>query len=125
MHFIVVVVRCASCALAFSHRVDLLERVVFGHGVRRGNVLWHAWREDGLEGLDLLWLEWSWVAICVWWPAQAFWELDFELNVKVAEVVVPVGRHTLPADDLDIACASVSIVVAILYPRVLVAYLEK
>ena len=104
VHLVIVLVCDASCnALAFSCWVDLLERVVLGHGIWRWDVLWLAWREHTFESFDLLWCERSGVAVGIQRPRKSLWEFDIELDVHVAVVVVPVGWHALTADDLDLA----------------------
>jgi hypothetical protein len=101
VHVIVILVRAshASCAGLLPCGVDSLECEVFGHGVRgRCGIRSLSWRQNGLEGADVLGCQ-----RCAVFAAETLRELDVELDVQVAVVVVPVRRHTLTADDLDLA----------------------
>lgn len=86
------------------HGVYALELEVFGHGVGRGDRLGLAGREDGFESLDLLRAHGCGLAVLVGGALDGSGELDVELHVEVAVVVVTVGGHALAADDLDLAC---------------------
>jgi len=69
-------------------RIDVFQVKVFYHTVGRGQLLLHARRQNLFEKLEILHL-------CL------FRELDVELDVQVAEVVVSHRRHTLALDHLD------------------------
>ena len=72
------------------HGVYALELEVLGHGVGRRDGLGLAGREDGLESLDLLRGHGSGLAVLVGRALDGCGELDVELDVKVAVVVVAV-----------------------------------
>jgi hypothetical protein len=91
----------ATRALRLAGGVDGFEGVVLGHRVwRRQRVCDLAWREYRFESTNLLRCERT--ALFV---AETVRELDIELDVEVAKVVVSVRRHSLTADDLDLAGA--------------------
>ena len=103
MHVIVLVVWAghASCACLLACRVDSLESEVLSHGVRgRCSIGSLSWRQDRLEGADVLRCHG-----CAVLSTEALRELDVELDVEIAVVVVPVRRHTLATNDLDFAGA--------------------
>jgi hypothetical protein len=68
--------------------IGLLQLEVLDHGVGRGLVLLHAGRKHLFEELEVLQL-------------TLLGELDVELDVKVAVVVVAERGHTLAGDNLD------------------------
>jgi hypothetical protein len=103
VHVIVLVVWAghASCACLLACGVDSFESEVLGHGVGgRCGIRDLSWRENRLEGADVLGRH-----RCAIFTAEAFWELDIELDVEVAVIVMSVRRHTLAADNLDFAGA--------------------
>jgi hypothetical protein len=69
-------------------RIGILELVILDHSIGGGLVLVDAGRKDLLEELKVLQL-----ILCG--------ELDVELDIKVAMVVVAERGHTLARDDLD------------------------
>lgn len=88
MHVIVVILHAGAAAgtAAFPCGVDGLEGEVIDHGVRgRCSGGSDAGRENGFEGLDLLFGEGSAV-----FATEALGELDVELDVEVSVVVVAV-----------------------------------
>lgn len=68
--------------------LGVLELEVLDHGISGGNVLLHARRQDLLQEIQVLKL-------------ILLGELDIELDVQVAVVVVAERGHTLAVDDLD------------------------
>lgn len=90
VHILVVLVRSTSGPLALSCGIDLLELVVFRHRVWRRDILRRTGRENGFEGLDLLLGHAPRVAVGVRRSMDTLGELDVELNVQIAEVVVSV-----------------------------------
>lgn len=68
--------------------IGLLQLEVLDHGIGRGLVLLDAGRENLLEELEVLQL-------------ILLGELDVELDVEVAKVVVAERGHTLARDNLD------------------------
>lgn len=69
-------------------RIGILELVVLDHSIGRGLVLVDTGREDLFEELEVLQL-------------ILFGELDVELDIEIAVVVVAERGHTLASDDLD------------------------
>jgi hypothetical protein len=101
MHVIVVLIRTghASCAGLLACRINSLECEVFGHCVRgRCGIRSLSWGQNRLEGADVLGCH-----RCAVLAAEALGELHVELDVQVTVVVVSVRRHTLAADNLDLA----------------------
>jgi hypothetical protein len=91
VHFVVFVVHLHPIgALALLQWVDLLEWVVLGHCILRWNSLRLALGEYAFQRLDLLLCHGGGVSVLAWGTFDTFWELDVELDVKVAEVVVTV-----------------------------------
>lgn len=84
----------AECA--GSARVGVLEVRGLGHGVWGRRVLERRRGEDIAD---------SFKGSVVGGPAL-LWELDIELNIEVATVVVAEGWHTLAADHLDSTCSN-------------------
>lgn len=108
-HLVVVFVHGAALrSLAFLHRVDLLETEVLGHRVRRRNVLRSARRENAFKCLDLLLRHGCRIAVLSGWARDGLRELDVELHIEVAEIVVAVAGHSLSADDLNLTWGRVS-----------------
>ena len=101
MHVVVVLVGTlhAPCAACLAVGVDRVEGEVLGHSVWWGSGIGDLSRgQDRLEGADVLGGH-----RCAVFAAQTLGELDVELNVQVAVVVMPVRRHTLFADHLNFA----------------------
>lgn len=75
--------------------INVLQRVIFDHGIwwrdRTGLGCW----QDGMKLLHRLGR-----------IELRLGELDIELDVHVAKVVVAEGGHALAADDLDVTCSS-------------------
>jgi hypothetical protein len=88
--FVVVVHAAGTLGARALHGVYALQLEVLGHGVGRGDRLGLARREHGLEGLDLSGSHGSGLAILVGRALDGCGELDVELDVKVAVVVVAV-----------------------------------
>lgn len=103
VHVIVVIVhRSAARPCLFSGRIDVLKRVILDHGIcGRRCVLDLARTEDALERSLVV------VGKSIF-ATDLLGELDIELDVEVAKVVMSVRRHTLTADDLDGTCCNVS-----------------
>ena len=92
-HVIVIIVQTSGSGtvgtgLRALASVNALQLEVFDHGVGRGLGLLDAGREDLLQELEVLQL-------------ILLGELDIELDVKVAVVVVAERGHTLAGDHLD------------------------
>lgn len=98
MAVFVVLVHATLAAEATSATVGVgvLEISGLSHGLRGWDVLQSRSGKDVAEGL-----EGSWVG-----GPSLFRELNRELDVKVAKVVVAVRWHTLAADHLDSTCNS-------------------
>jgi hypothetical protein len=106
MHVIVIIIHASGASPAtFPCRIDILERKVLSHSIRRRHVGGDGARgQDRLESLDLLGGHWAFIG-----AIEALGELDVELDVEISVVVVSEGRHTLFADDLYSACYFVSL----------------
>lgn len=90
-HLVVVVVHAVGALGARAlHGVYALELEVLGHSIGRRDRLGLARRKDRLEGLDLLCGHGGGLAILVGRALNGCGELDVELDVKVAVVVVAV-----------------------------------
>jgi hypothetical protein len=90
-HLVLVVVHAVGTLGAGAlHGVHALELEVLGHGVGRRDRLGLAGRKDGFESLDLLCGHGGGLAILVGGTLDGCGELDVELDVKVAVVVVAV-----------------------------------
>ena len=102
VHLIIVIIHAAShttSTATFPCSVNSLQSEVLDHGVRgQGVGGCRARWEYGFESLDLLFRHGGAVL-----AAEAFGELDVELDVEVSVVVVAVRGHALAADDLDLA----------------------
>lgn len=90
-HLVLVVVHAVGAlGTGVLQRVHALELEVLGHGIGRRNRLRLARRENRLESLDLLCGHGGGLAVLVGGALDGCGELDVELDVKVAVVVVAV-----------------------------------
>ena len=90
-HLVLVFVHAGSALGAGAfHGVHAVELEVLGHGIGGRDRLGLARRKDGLEGLDLLRGHGCGLAVLVGGALNGCGELDVELDVKVAVIVVAV-----------------------------------
>ncbi len=90
--------RCTLCS-PLSTWVDFFQFEIVNHGIMWWLSLLPTGRKDVLEHLDLLGA-----------VEAGFWELDVELDIQVAKVVVSHGGHALAANHFDLACLKLALV---------------